>query len=69
MDNGYLFQGDMVMSKQQIQSVPHGRDVDYQPPNAFSLKRSNRYRWSVGVVPFCFFKFLIIILEKCLLKC
>ena len=51
--NGYLFQGDMVMSKEKINVALKGGDVD--KPNgdvAFGMVKSSQYKWPNGVVPY-----------------
>jgi len=49
--NGYLFQGDMVMSKEQIETAVRGGDVDKEvSKNTFGLKKSKYSRWPNGVV-------------------
>ena len=53
VDNGFLFQGDMVMSKEQIDLAIKGKDVDNPTGNvAFGLMKSARYKWPNGVVPY-----------------
>ena len=53
VDNGFLFQGDMVMSKEQIDLAIEGKDVDNPSGNvAFGLMKSARYKWPNGVVPY-----------------
>lgn len=47
-EQGYLFEGDMVMSKEQIKENLKGGPS----PNAFGLQRSQYRKWPGGVVPY-----------------
>ena len=51
-ENGYLFEGDMVLSKDDIRdNLNGGVPVNN---NAYGLKRSLHSRWPNGVVPYVF---------------
>lgn len=47
--SGYVFQGDMIMSKAEIDTALNGGDVD-TPKNTFGVSTSGR--WVGGVVPY-----------------
>ncbi|XP_057317770.1 zinc metalloproteinase nas-6-like [Hydractinia symbiolongicarpus] len=47
-DNGYLFEGDMVMTKDRIDTALNGGVSS----NSYALKKDTRYRWNNGIVPF-----------------
>merc|ERR1712121_1061 len=49
---GYLFQGDMVMSKDRINTALHGGDVDADDSFTYGLQKSNYWRWKDGIVPY-----------------
>lgn len=47
-ENGYLFEGDMVMSKEQIKENLKGGPSE----NAYGLQNSKYRKWPGGVVPY-----------------
>eukprot|EP00794_Sanderia_malayensis_P020323 gene20323-22322_t len=52
-DNGYMFQGDMVMSKEEIDAAVNGKEVDKpEDSHAFGLSKSSRRRWPNAQVPY-----------------
>ncbi|XP_057296148.1 blastula protease 10-like [Hydractinia symbiolongicarpus] len=53
IDSGFLFQGDMVMSKLQIDTALKGGDVD-KINAGYAIQKSTWYRWKNGVVPYVF---------------
>ena len=51
--NGYVFQGDMIMSKDEIDTAIHGGDVDKPKEDlAFGLSRSLYRKWPKGIIPY-----------------
>ena len=52
MEDGYLFQGDMVFTKEEIRTAMAGGDVDSVGSNAYGMMNSVRKKWPNGVVPY-----------------
>ncbi|XP_065060541.1 uncharacterized protein LOC135687798 [Rhopilema esculentum] len=51
--NGFLFQGDMVMRKDQIDVAIRGGDVDAtNGPSTFGMSKSSNLKWRKGIVPY-----------------
>ena len=53
-DGGYVFEGDMILTKKRIDTALHGGNVDEKKTNGYALRKSTYYRWTNGVVPVVF---------------
>ena len=51
-DDGYIFEGDMVLPLEKINNAINHGDIDYTNKNAFGLKSSSYAKWKNGKVPF-----------------
>ena len=52
VDGGYLFQGDMVFGKEDIENAVNGKDPSKGEGHGYSLLRNKNSRWHNGEVPY-----------------